>query len=68
MCIEEILTFLFVVVVHGARIGLKVASEEAAGVLSQVKISGHVKYVMGQTLELQLLIIHDLSPKINIIG
>lgn len=50
-----------------ARFGLKVASEEAAGVLSQVKISGLVKYVMGPASELQLLIIYDLSATINII-
>lgn len=32
-----------------ARFGFKVASEQAAGILSQVKISGSVKCVMGET-------------------
>lgn len=54
-------------VLYVARFCLKVASEQAARVLSQVKISGPVKYVMGETSELQLLISHDLSPKINTI-
>ena len=49
------------------RFGFKVDSEKAVGVLSQVKISGLVKYVMGKTSELELLIIHDLSSKINTI-
>lgn len=34
------------------RFGLKVASDQAAGVLFQIKISGPVKYVVGQTSEL----------------
>lgn len=50
-----------------ARFDLKVASEEASGVLSQVKIFGPVKYIRGPASELQLLIIYDLSSKINII-
>lgn len=54
-------------VFYVAMFCLKVASEQVARVLSQVKISGPVKYVTGETSELQLLISQDLSPKINTI-
>ena len=45
--IEGLLTFF--PMRYAARFGLKVASEQAAGILSQVKISGPVKCVMGET-------------------
>jgi len=45
--IEGLLTFF--PMLYAARFGLKVASEQAAGILSQVKISGPVKCVMGET-------------------
>lgn len=55
----------FFPILYAAMFGFTVAIEQAAGILSQVRISGPVKCVMGETSELQLLIIHDLSPKIN---
>lgn len=42
-------TFDISSMLFAARFGFKVASEQAAGILSQVKISDSVKCVMGET-------------------